>query len=130
VNAREIYRQMPEDARRRVDQTGPFRDALIGLWAAVQDYEQALERGELWARKRESERLRQQRGDVDPVEQDALDEKLVQRCAAGEYGRESQEAVQEIIESGRFGDRRATLRAAREAVWQVRNGAGRRMGVA
>jgi len=129
VSTRDIYRTMPEEARRRVDQCGEYREALIGLWEAVQFYEAALERREAWALRSEAERLKAQRN-VTEDEQDDLDEKMAARCAAGEYGRDAQEAVQEVIESGRFGDRRATLRAARQAAWQVRNGAGRRRGAA
>lgn len=119
-----IWRRMPEEAKERVRQNAsemfPAR-LLVALWGAVDDFEQALIRREPWALRSEAERLKRERGNE--VDQDALDETMVARVAAGDYGAESQNAVREVIESGRFGDRRATLRAARQAVAKIRGAA-------
>lgn len=126
---RDIWTRMPEEAKERVRvNSGPMfpAEVLIALWGAVDAFETALAAGERWALRSEAERLRRLRGDVDEQEQDRLDELMCARCVSGDYGRETQEAVQEVIESGRFGDRRATLRAARQAAWMVRNGGGAR----
>lgn len=104
-----IWDRMPEDARARV-RAAEFCPAgwLIDLWDAAQRYE-------------ESGRWRRVDTAAEAT-QDELDEKLIQRCCAGEYGPDAREAVEEVVRSGQWNDRRSVLRAARQAAWMVRNG--------
>lgn len=106
---RDIWARMPEDARARVNAaTFCPREWLIELWDAAERWESSGK----WQRAVAA----------DESAQDELDEKLIQRCCAGEYGPDAREAVEEVVRSGQWNDRRSVLRAARQAAWMVRNG--------
>ncbi len=116
---RAIWDRMPEADRERTREASGYVDLgnVVELWQAAQDWQAKLDRGDRRALKAERERS----GQLTDEQQDELDERLILRCQAGEYGPESKRAIEDLV-SGWGASRRAFLREARRAVVAARRG--------
>jgi hypothetical protein len=125
-----IWARMPADAQRRATEASKYIGTLAGwidLWDSAQRNQRKWDHLEDRANggdERARRWLMQRSGDVTDEQQDELDEKLVARVGAGEYGAEAKRALEEVLRSiaGQTTQpsRRAVLRESRRAIVMAR----------